>query len=382
MPGMNALHISSGFDAGAIEVVSLSNPRDIQLRIPSDNAADFAQWFYFCLHGASGLAVTLKFLNAGQCAYPGGWKDYAICASYDRQNWFRIETSFDGTVLTGGITPTAQRIYFAYFEPYSWEQHLDLLGVAGTSPHVTPEWLGSTVQGRDLSLLRITDTRAGLPIAEKKNVWIMARQHPGETMAAWFIDGLLERLLDGADAVSRALLQACVFYIVPTMNPDGGVLGNLRTNAAGANLNREWQSPSLERSPEVWHVRERMLQTGVDLCLDIHGDETLPYVFVAGSEGVPAYSPRVADLESLFKGQWMTACPDFQDTVNYGLAPAGSANLSLATNWVAQQFSCLAFTVEMPFKDNALQPDQVSGWSAARSRALGASVLTPILATL
>ena len=382
MPGMNALHISSGFDAGAIEVVSLSDHRDIQLRIPSDNAADFAQWFYFCLHGAAGLTLTLNFLNAAECAYPGGWNGYAICASYDRQNWFRIETGFDGSVLTGRITPTAQRIYFAYFEPYSWEQHLDLLGAACMSPHVTPEWLGTTVQGRDLSLLRITDTRAGLPLAEKKNVWIMARQHPGETMAAWFVDGLLERLLDGADAVSRALLQACVFYIVPTMNPDGGVLGNLRTNAAGANLNREWQAPAVERSPEVWYVRERMLQTGVDLCLDIHGDETLPYVFVAGSEGVPSYSPRVADLEALFKSHWMTVCPDFQDTVNYGLAPAGTANLSLATNWVAQQFACLAFTVEMPFKDNALQPDPVYGWSAARSRALGASVLTPILATL
>jgi murein tripeptide amidase MpaA len=125
-----------------------------------------------------------------------------------------------------------------------------------------------------------------------------------------------------------------------------------------------------------------MQQTGVDLCLDIHGDETLPYVFVAGSEGTPGYSPRVADLEVLFKSQWMTACPDFQDSVNYGQVAAGSANLSLATNWVAQQFGCLAFTVEMPFKDNALQPDPVQGWSAARSRALGASVLTPILATL
>ena len=28
------------------------------------------------------------------------------------------------------------------------------------------------------------------------------------------------------------------------MNPDGSVRGNLRTNAAGANLNREWMTPS------------------------------------------------------------------------------------------------------------------------------------------
>ena len=59
------------------------------------------------------------------------------------------------------------------------------------------------------------------------------------------------------------------------MNPDGSVLGNLRTNAAGANLNREWETPTLERSPEVFTVREKMMETGVDLFLDIHGDEGL-----------------------------------------------------------------------------------------------------------
>ncbi len=69
------------------------------------------------------------------------------------------------------------------------------------------------------------------------------------------------------------------------MNPDGSIRGHLRTNAIGVNLNREWQSPSMERSPEVFFVRERMLETGVDMCLDIHGDEAIPYNFVAGSAG-------------------------------------------------------------------------------------------------
>ena len=57
------------------------------------------------------------------------------------------------------------------------------------------------------------------------------------------------------------------------MNPDGSVRGNLRTNAAGANLNREWQAPTPERSPEVLCVRDAMHATGVDAFLDVHGDE-------------------------------------------------------------------------------------------------------------
>ena len=65
--------------------------------------------------------------------------------------------------------------------------------------------------------------QSNTPASEKKQVWLIARQHPGETMAEWFVEGLLERLLDQADAVSRTLLQQCVFYVVPNMNPDGAV---------------------------------------------------------------------------------------------------------------------------------------------------------------
>jgi murein tripeptide amidase MpaA len=228
----------------------------------------------------------------------------------------RIETSFDGAVMTARTTPETNCIYFAYFEPYSWEQHLDLLASAAASPHVTQERLGATVQGRDMGLLRITNADSATPLAEKRKFWVIARQHPGETMAEWFVQGFLERLLDDSDSVARSLLQHCVFHVVPHMNPDGAVLGNLRTNAAGANLNREWLVPSRDKSPEVLLVRQKMLDVGVDLCLDVHGDEGLPYNFVVGSEGTKAYSPRIAEREDAFKSAWLAACPDFQDTYN------------------------------------------------------------------
>jgi murein tripeptide amidase MpaA len=36
---------------------------------------------------------TLRFLNAGECAYPEGWTNYQLMASYDRINWFRVPHS-------------------------------------------------------------------------------------------------------------------------------------------------------------------------------------------------------------------------------------------------------------------------------------------------
>jgi murein tripeptide amidase MpaA len=379
---MTELTISSVFDSGAIEVLSVADLQDIQLKIRADNAAEFAQWFHFCLHGAAGQAVTLRFMNVSQCAYPKGWEDYQVVASHDRQNWFRVDTQFDGAVMTVRTTPPTQAMYFAYFEPYSYEQHLDLLGSASASAYVQLERLGSSLDGRDMSVLHITDDASITPLAEKKQVWLIARQHPGETMAEWFMEGCLERLLDVDDSVSRALLERCVFHVVPNMNPDGAARGNLRTNAAGANLNREWAEPSMERSPEVFLVRQKMRAIGVDLCLDAHGDEGLPYNFVVGSEGTTGYSERVAGLENAFKSVWAACCPDFQDAHNYGVQAPGAANMTLATNWVAQEFGCLALTIEMPFKDNANLPDAQVGWSGARSKKFGASVLQPLLAVL
>ena len=386
------LTISSQFDSGAIDVISLADLQDIQLNIRADQgingAAEFAQWFHFRLQGAAGVPLKLRFLNAGKCAYPKGWDGYRVVASYDRQLWFRIDTEFntafdassDNKVMTATITPDTNSIYFAYFEPYSYERHLDLLGSAAESEHVQSEFLGHTIDGRDMNVLHITD--ASSPVANKKNIWLIARQHPGETMAEWFVEGLLERLLDVDDPVSRVLLAKCVFHVVPNMNPDGSVRGNLRTNATGANLNREWQSPTLERSPEVFLVRQKMLETGVDLCLDAHGDEGLPYNFVAGSEGNPGYTDKIEQLENAFKAAWTATSPDFQTEHGYGRAAKLTANPAMATNWIAQQFGCLAFTIEMPFKDNADLPDAGVGWSGERSKKLGAGVLLPILSVL
>ena len=39
--------------------------------------------------------------------------------------------------------------------------------------------------------------------AEKK-IWVIARQHPGETMAEWFVEGMMDALLDDVAIRSRA----------------------------------------------------------------------------------------------------------------------------------------------------------------------------------
>ena len=234
--------------------------------------------------------------------------------------------------------------------------------------------LGATVEGRDLDLVVV-----GRPTPERVPVWIIARQHPGETMAEWFVEGLLERLLDGADPIARKVREHAVLYIVPNMNPDGAVRGNLRTNAAGRNLNREWREPDPVASPEVFLVRAEMERTGCALFLDIHGDESLPYVFFSTAEEVPGFTTEAAAAQARFVEALLAVSPDFQTEEGYKPGRFGEELLTLASKWVANHFGCVSLTLEMPFKDNAILPDEHVGWNGARSKRLGAAMLNPIL---
>ncbi|MCA9657006.1 MAG: hypothetical protein KC486_01565 [Myxococcales bacterium] len=369
------MKITSAFDGGNIEVVAADQPDNVRLNIRVDNASDHFQWFYFRVSGARGEALRMRLENAGKASFTDGWVGYQAVASYDRQRWFRVPTQYEDQILTIAHTPDADAVYYAYFAPYSQERHADLVARAQLADGVRLEVLGSSCDGRDIDLLVV-----GEPSEDKRAYWIIARQHPGETMAEWLIDGLLERLLDPEDPVARKLRADAVFYVVPCMNPDGAFRGHLRVNAKGANLNREWLEPTMERSPEVFLVRERMEATGVDFFLDVHGDEGLPYNFVAGPDGVTSVTERLAKLEDDFQAALRQASPDFQSEHGYPKAEPGEANMTMATNYIADAFGCLSMTLEQPFKDAANNPLPAVGWSPARCRKLGVAILDALYA--
>lgn len=370
------MYIDSQFDSGNIKVKSNLQSGDVLLEINSDNQSDYAQWFHFSATAETGTQRRFSIQGLEQSAYPEGWKDYNVAISYDREYWIRLPSTYDGNNLTFDLRFDTNTIYVAYFAPYSWERHLDLISFAQNSHNTEVEVLGMSLDKRPLHLLHIGQQNA------HHHIWITARQHPGETMAEYFVEGLLSALLDPSNATAQTLLKHACLHIVPNMNPDGSVRGHLRTNAIGVNLNREWATPSIEKSPEVFYVREKMLEIGGDVFLDIHGDEAIPYNFAAGAEGIPSYSDDIAALEHHFKTEFCRSTPDFQVGHGYEIDKPGQANMTVGSNWMAEQFKTLALTIEMPFKDHNDVPNTLTGWSPDRSRELGRSALSPLLSTL
>ena len=367
------LSVSCAFDGGNIRLVAIDGNR-VDLEILKDNQSDFYQWFYFRLTGAGGQPVELRILNCAGSAYPHGWPGYRACMSSDREYWERVDTSYEGGVLTIRTTPAAGSVWFAYFAPYTMERHHDLVASVASHPDVQYRSLGQTLDGQEIDYFRIGDG----PL----QVWLYARQHPGETMAEFWMEGALEKLLDDADPVARRLKQKATFHVVPNMNPDGSKRGHLRTNAAGVNLNREWHNPSAERSPEVLVVRDEMDRTGVDFAVDVHGDEAIAANFLAGFEGIPSWTKAQGALFDRFSSELVRISPDFQTEKGYEIPAPGKANLSMSTAQVAERFGAVSMTLEMPFKDNDDLPDPDEGWSPERSRLLGRSCLDALHAMI
>jgi murein tripeptide amidase MpaA len=371
---MNEISITAAFDAGNIEVLSVDGT-DARLAIRKDHQSEFFQWFHFRVSGAAGRELTLRITGLGASAYPGGWPGYDAVVSEDRQFWGRAESRYDegldGGTLTIRYRPEGDLAWFAYFAPYSMERHHDLVADAAGAEGVAHRALGLSLDGQPIDCLEMGSG----PV----QVWLYGRQHPGETMAQWWMEGALDLLTDPADSVGRELRRRCRFHVVPNVNPDGSRRGHLRTNAAGVNLNREWAEPSASRSPEIVALRGAMDESGVDFVMDVHGDEAIPAVFLAGFEGIPSLKEEQLTGYNRYAALLERRTPDFQTKLGYPLTRPGTGNLTMSTNQLAERFGAVSMTLEMPFKDHNPAPDTRQGWSPERSAQLGRDCMGALL---
>ena len=380
------ISISAEMPGGSIDVVDAADAVDLRLRLRRDPGPDALAigYYYFRATGPRGLARRFRILDVrtdaasrleGREDYEDGWTGTGPHVSIDRVHWTRIPGRIEGNDYVFEHTPDAEACYYARWAHYGVEREYDLVAaaqVAGARLDV----LGRTVQGRELQRLILTSDspRAARVRNDRMQCWIIARQHPSETMASFFVEGLLTRLGDPDDAVSRRVLEHSVVHIVPNMNPDGAVLGHTRANAAGANLNREWADPSIERSPEVLLVREAMERSGVDFAMDCHGDEELRCNFLGGPLEIPSRNPWLADLFSRFERAWNAVTPEYELGHPYPGGPPETADLRMAWNWIAERFGCLSVLLEQPFKDTSWQQEPTTGWSPERAIRFGASL--------
>lgn len=362
--------IDANFECGNIVAGEVSDDT-VHLSIRPDSNAHSYQWFYFQVHNAQGQAVRFIIDNASGASYPVAWNGYDVLASADGEQWKRLETSYDGSVLSFTDTPSNASTSYAYFVPYVSAQREHLLKTCADSGRAQRSSLGQSALGRSLDLLTLGSDRPGAA-----RIWVVTRQHAGESMAEWAVEGFLKRLI-GDDTAARNLLARARLYVVANANPDGSALGNLRANANGVDLNRVWNDPPAN-APEIVHIRRAIEETGVDLFLDIHGDEDRPFIWLMHPE--VETTPEMDATQVAFESALAARNPEVQprpnlvDGVKYG-------DLGLSVNFITAHYGVPGWIIELPNKavDFGNGPDSLL---AAGCQRVGASLVEVLLEVL
>lgn len=264
-------------------------------------------WYHFRMDNvrSRNLVLTLTDLIGEYNDRPGAVglnADTVAVFSTDGRRWTHFPSmEWDDRTkeATLRLRPEADTVWIAHQPPYTPRDLAALLQDADRSPHARVEVIGKTVQGRDLHLVTVTDWQT--PDAEKKTLWLQARQHAWESGTSYVMEGALRRLLSEEPWAHEAR-RRFVFKLQPMGDPDGAANGKVRFNANGFDVNRHWDEVDLRRKellaqmPEIWYVKKAVhaqADSGrpIHLMVNMHNTETAEYIDTLADD--PASKARI-----------------------------------------------------------------------------------------
>jgi len=253
-----------------------------------------ATWYYFRMDHVAGKEITVTLTDfvgeyhdkPGAC--PMG-PDIVPVFSNDGRNWQHFPTIvFDAEKkeTTLKFTPKEDSIWIAHVPPYTPTDLRHLLDDLRKCPTAVVEVIGKTVQGRDISM--VTVTNPDIPDNGKKTIWLQARQHAWEAGTSFTMEGAL-RFITSDDPAAAALRDKIVFKFTPMVDVDGCANGQVRSNANGYDVNQHWRQVDLRHPefrrlmPEIWYTKKAILACqssghGIDLMVNMHNTETAEYL--------------------------------------------------------------------------------------------------------
>jgi hypothetical protein len=280
-PAGEGLRVHAEFDGGNVAGVSVVSPSHIRFSARADTSPR-PLWFYFCLEGATTPAVRCELRNADQCLGPRfGWRTARPVFSPDGAHWERVaraeyvEEATDFGHFAFTVPVVGRRTYVAYSYPYC---HADLEAVLQPLSAQRFE-LCRSQEDRPIAHLRL-----GNHSAPRRSVWVIARQHAGETPASYVAEGLI-RALTAQPAPASAAQTA--YHLVPMLDVDGVARGRYGKDQEPVDFNRDWRDHPVrpEVTALVRALRASHETAPIALVLDLHAShhgDTACYAF-----GVP-----------------------------------------------------------------------------------------------
>ncbi|MFC2125698.1 M14 family zinc carboxypeptidase [Bacteroidota bacterium] len=190
-------------------------------------------------------------------------------------------------------------IGWAYiYTPYMLHRYISALP---EKPFLKVEYIGKTVQGRDIPMVSIGDP----DVKKDETVWLLGGQHGFEVGGISSAEGMIDFLISDDPAAVEAR-NKIDFKIFPQINPDAHANKWYRFNAHGIDLNRNWDQSDLGHGhdskvsePEVAAIKleiNKWMEGGNkrSIAIDIHDWTALkPGVQFSTDEELVVNNPKI-----------------------------------------------------------------------------------------
>lgn len=261
------MKVVSDFESGSICFNKCDGDK-LRLLLTTNKKGEVNHWFYFGVID-SPKSLTIIIENGMLSRFAKGWYGYKPFISVDNIKWVRCNTAFgvlDKRSISIELDNLPSLFYLAWYPPCTPKTFMESTGF--------------------IDYINLIGNLHG------DSILITARQHPGETMGSFLLEGLCDFF--NSDN-SRCLLSKYNVIIVPFVNIEGVCKGMHRTSYEGLDFNFAWFGQGVDK---INQIKEFLNGKSIVLYFDIHGDEVskINYLYYTGKK-LKSIKPLLLDLQ-------------------------------------------------------------------------------------
>lgn len=173
-----------------------------------------------------------------------------------------------------------------------------------------------------------------IEIGDKENptIIVIGRQHPGETLSSFFIEGMIEEIIENKLKYH--------FLIYPIVNQEGVKNGNHRYFNE-TDYNRSWNKQDAPQ--EIKYIREIVKKTKPEYFIDVHNDEISSKDYVTMKSNITEIGGiQVLKPRSTIK-RFIRAIIKQHKIIN--------PRLKTAREYIQQEYNCKSILIELSMNE-------------------------------
>jgi len=345
---MSSITIDANYEGGNIEIVTRKSQNHFILKPVAKGGESYNLWFYFRIKGGKGREIWFEILEIDTInQFPERIKPVY---STDRKKWYRIQKvgldQREKSLFFKLLLPSNE-VFIAYGFPYTYSDLCCYLQKIQKNASLKIHSLITTEAGN--AIFGVCIPKEKVSLKERKGIFIICRQHAGESPSSFVCEGIIDTLLSDATV---SLRKKYTFYIVPMVDVDGVIRGLNGKYQKPIDFNRDWQL-SLHREIKILKecIQNFADEYDFQLFLDIHSPSLYgegnyySYIFSKEECSQEYFRQQIRFLSLLERNSLPHNSFSAQNFVHYD----HNITWQTAQGYIMQKYKVTATTIEVPF---------------------------------